>query len=126
VRDNMAYNREGDTMVNKVSMRLTPEEAKAIREQREAEAARTADGEERSRERSALLVQTFKAIRVLLQKPRRPLDLMEDLGCSRRTVHRLLNSLEDIGFKLQTEHSGREVFYRLEKEQVKKAVGLRE
>jgi predicted ArsR family transcriptional regulator len=57
--------------------------------------------------------QAIRAMRLLREAPRRPGDLAEALGCSRRTAERFLRVLEDEGEPLEREERGREAWYSL-------------
>jgi DNA-binding IclR family transcriptional regulator len=57
--------------------------------------------------------QAIRALRLLREAERRPGELAEALGCSRRTVERLLRVIADEGEPLEVRRVGREAWYRI-------------
>lgn len=100
------------------------EVAKLERELARKKAALKRDRGGSERERGAAITTILAAMKLLLRHGRTPGDLATDLELSRRSVHRLLNAFESAGIKLESERSGREVYYRLSADVVKKELGL--
>jgi DNA-binding IclR family transcriptional regulator len=63
--------------------------------------------------RSNLARTTIRLARLLRSGPRRPADLVAELGVSRPTVHRLLLALREEGEPITVEHRGRDAWYSL-------------
>ena len=86
-----------------------------------------AEAGERARRggRGVPLTQTLDAIGLLLAKPSRPVDLVKALGCSRRTVERLLQKIEMAGLPPEVVHDGRNAYYSLQLETLHKRLRLK-
>jgi biotin operon repressor len=96
----------------RVFCRLDPE---AVRKRLDSGRKRTAD---------STAAQLLDAIHLLEGQKRTPGELAKLLDCSRRTVERLVHALTAAGFTLESERSGREVFYSLSREVVSKVLGM--
>ncbi len=83
------------------------------------------------RERGEAVVQILTAIRLLVSSPRQPTVLAQDLGCTYRSVQRLLHGLEAGGLELTKErarnekgHESTAVFYSLSRDALRKMLGV--
>ncbi len=73
------------------------------------------------RERGAMYAQALDAIALLVEKPHRPMDLMETLGLPRRNIERMLRGIQAAGLELEVERfPGQGAYYRLPREVLKK------
>jgi DNA-binding IclR family transcriptional regulator len=75
-------------------------------------------------QRAASTAQLVELLRLLITAPQTPGELAQQLGCSRKTVERLLTALEEAGLTLQAERRGAHVHYRLPKQHVREKLGL--
>lgn len=75
-------------------------------------------------ERGETVVQVTKALRLMSAKPWRPIDLMLELDCSRRTLGRLLRGLERGGISLDMQREGRDWFYSISRETLRDSLGV--
>ncbi len=68
---------------------------------------------QRARARGDAARQAAVAVRLLLAAELRPIDLVDELGCSYRTVLRVLKGIAAAGWKVDVDRRGRDAWYRL-------------
>ena len=75
------------------------------------------------REHDSTTAQFLDAIHLLESQKRTPGDLAKRLDCSRRTVERLMQVIQSAGLTLDSERSGREVYYSLPRDTLSTVLG---
>jgi len=76
------------------------------------------------RSRGTVLSAALRAIRLLRRGRWTMPELGDALGRKRRTGYRLVESLEREGLRVDREHEGREVYYRITREAVEEWLGM--
>ena len=64
-------------------------------------------------DRGALLRQGLVVVRLLTERERLRGDLQAELGCSARTVSRILHAVSDAGIRLDSRREGARVWYSI-------------
>ncbi len=77
-----------------------------------------------ARERGATLVRALDLIRLLTKSPHTTVELTGLLGCSRRSVERLIHAVEAAGLRLHSENDGIYVYYSLPRATLKRRLGV--
>lgn len=77
------------------------------------------------RERGNGVRETLLALRALVAKRWTTAELAKELGQSVRTAQRLVGGVEAAGVPVGQEREGRNVYYRISREDLEDALGLR-
>ncbi len=74
--------------------------------------------------RGRMVAQALLSIRLLMTGRWRAAELASALGVGRRTTYRLLHVLDSAGVRIEHQAEGKEVYLRIRREDVLRALGL--